>query len=133
MVGLRQSFAQAGEALELIQALFNGDKVLAHGDLGLYHILHHLQDCDDLDEFHNQTLAPLVTYDAVHDAQLVHSLEAFFNHHGNISQTAEALHLHRNSLIYRLDRVKEITGMDLDDADDRFALQLALKLQPFSQ
>ncbi len=133
LVGLRQSFAQAGEALELIQALFKGDKVLAHGDLGLYHILHHLQDCDDLDEFHNQTLAPLVTYDAVHDAQLVHSLEAFFNHHGNISQTAEALHLHRNSLIYRLDRVKEITGMDLDDADDRFALQLALKLQPFSQ
>ncbi|TFG71150.1 MAG: hypothetical protein E4H27_05190 [Anaerolineales bacterium] len=132
LIGLRRSFTQAGEALELIQTLFNGDKVISHGDLGLYHILHHLRDCEDLGEFHNQTLAPLISYDVVHDAQLVRSLETFFNHHGNISQTAEALHLHRNSLIYRLERVKEITDLDLDDADDRFALQLALKLQLFS-
>jgi len=129
--GLRRSFAQAREALTLAQTLFKSDKVLTFGDLGLYHLLQRLQSCEELLQFHSQTLAPLVAYDVDHDAQLVLSLEAFFHYHGNVSQTAEALHLHRNSLLYRIERINEITGMDLNDADDRFALQLALKLHPF--
>ena len=94
--------------------------------------VHRLQACEEADTFYDQTLAPLIAYDAEHDAELVVTLEVFFAHHGNVSQTAQALHLHRNSLLYRLERIREITGMDLDSADDRFALQLALKLKAFS-
>jgi len=129
--GLRRSFAQAREALTLAQTLFDGDKVVSFGDLGLYHLLNHLQGCDQLLDFYNQTLAPLQNYDWEHGTQLVNTLEAFFAHHGNVSQTAEALYLHRNSLLYRLERIAEISSMDINDADDRFALQLALKLRPF--
>jgi purine catabolism regulator len=130
LAGLRRSFAQAQEALTLAQTLFGGDRVLLFGDLGLYHLLCRLQSCDELDEFYRQTLAPLVEYDASHNTQLVSTLEAFFAHHGNASQTAESLYLHRNSLLYRLERIRDISGLDLDDADDRFSLQLALKLRP---
>jgi purine catabolism regulator len=128
--GLRHSFAQAQESLDLARTLFDGDRVLSFGDLGLYHLLCRLQDCEELAEFDRGTLAPLVAYDASHDTDLVRTLEAFFAHHGNVSQAAESLYLHRNSLIYRLERISEITRMDLDSADDRFSLQLALKLQP---
>ena len=131
LVGLRRSFAQAQESLSLVRSLFGGGRVLSFGDLTLYHLLGRLQACDELAEFHGQTLASLETYDAGHDTQLVDTLEAFFAQHGNVSQTAERLYLHRNSLLYRLERIAEITGMDLDDADDRFALQLAVKLRPF--
>jgi purine catabolism regulator len=131
LLGLRRSFGQAREALSLAQTLFNGDKVFAFGDMGLYHLLNHLQGCDQLQDFYNQILAPLVDYDREHEAQLVPTLEAFFTHLGNISQTAEALHLHRNSLLYRLERIADICNVDLNDADDRFALQLALKTSPF--
>jgi purine catabolism regulator len=130
LAGLRRSFAQAQEALTLAQTLFGGDKVLLFGDLGLYHLLCRLRGCDELGEFYKQTLAPLAEYDANHNTQLVSTLEAFFAHHGNASQTAESLYLHRNSLLYRLDRIREISGLDLDDAEDRFSLQLALKLRP---
>jgi purine catabolism regulator len=130
LAGLRRSFAQAQEALTLAQTLFGGDRVLLFGDLGLYHLLCRLQGCDELAEFYRQTLAPLVEYDASHNTQLVATLEAFFAHHGNASQTAESLYLHRNSLLYRLGRIREISGLDLDDADNRFSLQLALKLRP---
>jgi purine catabolism regulator len=130
LAGLRRSFAQAQEALTLAQTLFGGDRVLLFGDLGLYHLLCRLQSCDELDEFYKQTLAPLVEYDASHNTQLVATLEAFFAHHGNASQTAESLYLHRNSLLYRLERIRDISGLNLDDADDRFSLQLALKLRP---
>ncbi|MCB0089349.1 MAG: helix-turn-helix domain-containing protein [Caldilineaceae bacterium] len=58
------------------------------------------------------------------------TLEAFFECHGNLSQTAAQLHIHRNTLTYRLERIAEIAQLDLNDADARFSLQLALKLQP---
>ncbi len=129
--GLRRSFTQAREALTLAQTLFDGNKVFSFGDLGLYHVLNHLRECEPLLDFYNQTLGALAAYDAEHDAQLIPTLEAFFTHLGNVSQTAEALHLHRNSLLYRLERIAEIGEVDLDNADDRFALQLALKVRPF--
>jgi purine catabolism regulator len=131
LAGLRRSFAQAREALGLVKSLFGGDRVLSFGELTLYHLLGRLQSCQELGDFYDQTLAALIDYDRGHDTQLVDTLEAFFAQHGNASQTAEQLYLHRNSLLYRLERIAEITGLDLDDADDRFSLQLALKLRPF--
>jgi purine catabolism regulator len=131
--GLRRSFVQARESLALIRSLFDGDRVLSFGELSLYHLLGHLRYSDELLTFFGQTLEPLIQYDATHDTELTRTLEAFFAHHGNVSQTAEYLFLHRNSLLYRLERIEEITDLDLDDADDRFALQLALKLRPFIQ
>jgi purine catabolism regulator len=130
LVGLRTSFAQALEALTLARDIFGGDRILPVGALGLYHLLCRLQDSDEMVQFYEQTLAPLVAYDTDHNSQLVHTLEAFFAHHGNVSQTAESLFLHRNSLLYRLERIGEISGLDLDDPDNRFSLQLALKLYP---
>jgi purine catabolism regulator len=128
--GLRRSFDQAREALALARGLFCGDRVLAFGDLGVYRLLCQLQDSEELAGFYGQTLGSLARYDAAHNTELVSTLEAFFAHHGNVSQAAESLHLHRNSLLYRLERIGEITGLDLSDADDRFSLQLALKIRP---
>ncbi len=130
LMGLRRSFAQAEESLALAQTLFAGDKVLSFGELRLYHLLYRLQTCEELSDFYVQTLGPLAAYDAAHDTQFIPTLEAFFAHHGNVSQTAESLYLHRNSLLYRLERIRDIAALDLDVADDRFALQLALKLRP---
>jgi purine catabolism regulator len=58
----------------------------------------------------------------------VQTIDAYFSHHGNISQTAEALFIHRNTLLYRLERIQELTGHDLDQTNTRLALHLALKL-----
>jgi len=130
LAGLRRSFSQAQEALSLAQTMFAGDRVLPFSDLGVYRLLCRLQASDELEEFYSQTLAPLLQYDAVHGTELTSTLEAYFAHQGNVSQTAESLYLHRNSLLYRLERISGITGMDLSDADDCFSLQLALKIRP---
>ena len=58
--------------------------------------------------------------------RLVETLRAFLDHAGSMPRTAEALHLHRTSLYYRLDRIAEITGLDLDDGRDRLLLHLGL-------
>ena len=60
--------------------------------------------------------------------ELIHTLEAFFQHNGNLSQTAEALFVHRNTLIYRLERIASITNLSLDKPENRLAIQLALHI-----
>jgi purine catabolism regulator len=80
-------------------------------------------------DFYEQTLAPLVRYDAAHKTQLVHSLQALLEHNGNITRAAASLFLHRNSLLCRLERIRQIPGRDLNDADDRLALHVAMKVR----
>ena len=62
-------------------------------------------------------------------ADLIKTLEAFFTCHGNLSQTAEMLIVHRNTLLYRMNRINEIADIDLNRPETRLALHLALTIQ----
>src|SRR5690606_2576940 len=100
------------------------------GDLGLYQLLTALSTNPEAQRFFRKTLGRLISHDDHKNAELVDTLEAFFACHGNLSQTATRLHIHRNTLTYRLERISALTQLDLDDPDARFSLQLALKLRP---
>lgn len=73
-------------------------------------------------------LASLQRYDREHHGDLVKTLDAYLRHGGNSTQAADAIYIHRNSMRYRLTRIHALTGLDLDSADDRLALQVALLL-----
>jgi purine catabolism regulator len=100
------------------------------GDLGLYQLLTMLGNNAEARRFYRKTLGRLIAHDEEHNSELVDTLEGFFICHGNLSQTATRLHIHRNTLTYRLERIANVTQLDLDDPDARFSLQLALKLRP---
>jgi purine catabolism regulator len=100
------------------------------GDLGLYQLLTGLSTNPEAARFYRKTLGKLISHDGNKHAELVQTLDAFFACHGNLSQTAARLHIHRNTLTYRLEQIANITQLDLDDPDARFSLHLALKLRP---
>ena len=81
-----------------------------------------------MQSFAEQMIGPLADYDRSHRSSLVQTIDAYFKHNGNVSQTAESLYIHRNTLLYRIERIKKLTGCDLDQEDLRLALHLALKL-----
>jgi DNA-binding PucR family transcriptional regulator len=60
-------------------------------------------------------------------AELARTAESFLDHAGQAGRTAAALGIHRQTLYYRLSRVEELTGLDLDDGEDRLLLHMALK------
>jgi purine catabolism regulator len=124
-----QSLQQARESWRLGKE-WKGAPVTYFGDLGLYQLLTALGSSAEAARFFRKTLGRLITHDDNKNAELVETLEAFFACHGNLSQTANRLHIHRNTLTYRLERISAITQLDLDDPDARFSLQLALKLRP---
>ncbi len=118
---------QALQAMEVGQRL-RLDELVEYGSLGVYRLLGQLDNVPAVNDFCDTVIGPLIVYDREHRSNLVHTIEEYFNHHGNVSQTAEALFIHRNTLLYRLERIQELTAHDLNQADMRLALHLALKL-----
>ncbi|MBI2861273.1 MAG: helix-turn-helix domain-containing protein [Chloroflexi bacterium] len=127
--GLQRSYHEAQQALQIGQRLFGPGRVTYFGDLGVYRLLAPLKGSPELRDFYQEVLAGLAEYDTRTKSELVKTLQAFFECGGNLSRTAASLHVHRNTLAYRLSRIGEITGLDLDDAEHRFALQLAIKVK----
>ena len=71
----------------------------------------------------------LAEYDRVHRTDLLHILEVFLKHFCNQSETAKALYLHRSSVIRKIDRIVQLTGVDLDDYETRLHLMLSFELK----
>jgi len=124
----RSSYRDAVQAMELAERL-QTDTPLYIGDLGVYQLILSLSDREKLSDFCERTLGTLTDYDMRQNAELIITLEAFFNCHGNLSQTAEALIVHRNTLLYRMNRINEIAGIDLNRPETRLALHLALTIR----
>jgi purine catabolism regulator len=124
-----RSLQQARESWHMGKS-WKAAPVTYFGDLGLYQLLTALGGNVEAARFFRKTIRPLIEHDENRNAEMVETLEAFFACHGNLSQTAARLHIHRNTLTYRLERISAITRLDLDDPDARFSLQLALKLRP---
>ncbi len=124
----RASYRDAVQAMELAERL-QTDIPLFIGDLGVYQLILSLSDRNRLSEFCEQTLGTLTEYDMRQNADLIKTLEAYFNCHGNLSQTAESLIVHRNTLLYRMNRINEIAGIDLSRPETRLALHLALTIR----
>lgn len=121
-------YGEALQAMQLSERLQIQDEVVEFGSLGVYRLLGQLEDIPTVRAFTRQVIGPLIAYDERHNSALVQTMDAYFNHHGNISQTAESLFVHRNTLLYRLERIQELTGHDLNQANMRLGLNLALKL-----
>ncbi len=119
----RRSFRQAGQALEMARRLGTKEP-LYFPDLSVYRLLTQIEFNPELEIFLKETLGPLLEFEG--GPELLHTLEAYFEHNGNLSQTAESLFIHRNTLIYRMERISEILVLDFDRPETRLAVQLAL-------
>lgn len=127
--GLIQSIHEAAQALLLSKQIHDMEPVSYYGDMGLFRLLLPLQGTDVLRKFYDETLSALAVYDERQQTNLVETLAAYFANHGNLSRTAEVLFVHRNTLLYRMERIAAIVGHDLDDPEFRLMLQVAFKVR----
>ena len=122
------SYNQALQAMQLGERLKLTNQFVEFGSLGIYRLLYDLEELPGVRKFTDEIMQPLIEYDSQNRGSLVKTVEAYFDHHGNISQTAESLFVHRNTLLYRMERIEELTGLNLDQSNMRLALHLSLKL-----
>ncbi len=124
---LRQSFQEAEDAADMCKELQTQTRSTFFGNSSLYSLLMSLKNPSELQRFTMTWLSDLITYDEEQHSELLDTLNTYFANNGNTALTAKELKIHRNTLAYRLNRIAEITCLDLDDADVRLNLHLALK------
>ena len=128
IAGIRRSHAEARQALLLGRRMHGPGHLTLFGDLGVYRLIFAAEGLPELTDLYTQTLGTLLAYDRQNNAGLVGTLDAFFAGNGSPKEAAERLGVHRNTVLYRLDRIRDITGYDLDDAGLRMRLHLALHI-----
>lgn len=97
-------------------------------ELGLYRILGPGNDYRELETFVQEWLGQLIDYDSRHHTAMVETLSRYFDCGGNYDETADSLAIHRSTLRYRLQRIRDISGNDLANVEDRLNLQVATRV-----
>jgi sugar diacid utilization regulator len=96
-------------------------------ELGVFRLFAEVEDPASVERFVRAWLGPLLDYDEAKPAELVLTLTRFLELGQAYDATSQALSIHRSTLKYRLQRIREIAGRDLSDPDTRFNLQLATR------
>jgi purine catabolism regulator len=118
------SLEQAELSLKVAQT--SGKKrCFGYEALGFYKVLFNVSNRQELEAFRSEILQPLHNYDQRHNGELLVTLSAFLEDSDNVIAVAERLHIHRNTLRYRLQKIEEITGRKLTDTQDRMHLYFA--------
>lgn len=120
------------EALQVIQVkrIFDRETADIHGfhNLGIYRYLLQLKKWGEEAGYENERIATLKKYDRDNQTNLLETLETFLDTAGKVNLTSQRLHIHINTLSYRLRRIEEIIEVNLDDQNQRTSLYLDIKL-----
>ena len=120
---------EARLALSIGERLGRQGEVVTFEETGTYKLLFQIfaDRPEELISFYDQTLAPLVRYDEQYQTELVGTLSTYLGNDCNLAATASTLYTHRHTVRYRLDRIAELSGLDIAKTDDREKLSLGLK------
>jgi DNA-binding PucR family transcriptional regulator len=126
-VGVGTAHREVRAVMDTLARFKRWGQVVAVPELGLTGLLAGVSD-DRLVEFVNRHLGALVEHDRARGGNLIPTLKAYLEA-GEQQAAARRLRVHPNTLRYRLDRIREISGAELDDAETRLNLAVALRVQ----
>ncbi|WP_206809218.1 helix-turn-helix domain-containing protein [Paradesulfitobacterium ferrireducens] len=128
---IKQSYQEALSALRALPQFSDKKSILCFEEMGIFRLLSKAREQNELVDFAQKLLKPLINYDLENNTFLIPSLKAYFDANCSVQKTAQKAYLHPNTLLYRLKRIQEITGFDLNDTEDRLNLQIALRILQF--
>lgn len=127
---LTGAYSEAEVALEIGHRIHGPSSVSTFEETGTYKLLFRVmqEDPAELESFYDDTLSPVVDYDSRYGTELIHTLTTYLGNDASTVKTATELFAHRHTIRYRLDRVGELTGLDVDKSRDREQLTLGIKV-----
>lgn len=106
-------------------------KIQYFSALGLFRIFYETQDKSILESIAKTTLSSIIAYDSIHNSEYFETLKVYLNHGSSILETALIMNTHRNTINYRMRKIREILGKDLDDPQYVFNLMLAYNIMDY--
>ncbi|MEC1717300.1 PucR family transcriptional regulator [Schinkia azotoformans] len=125
---LYKSFSEANEVIRLMQQINEKNEISHFEDYSVYYFIDSNIKVSALEEFFEKSLGKLFEHDKLHGTGYIATLENYFINNQNVSETAKAMFLHRNTLIYRIEKIKEILNTDLKHSEEMLRIQIALKI-----
>ncbi|RAP30938.1 hypothetical protein C2W64_00110 [Brevibacillus laterosporus] len=121
-------YKEAQDALDLGGTLYGSESVTAFAELGLFRLLCQFPDPAALTSFIPPSLSRLLESKNAIKNDLLHTLEVFLEHNQNAAKAAQDLFVHYKTVMYRLERIKEITGMDFEDSEEMLGVRVGMKI-----
>ena len=128
---LKESYHEASQAIKYIEIirLVTGDKnksVVHYSNLGFFQIFGKVDDMTELERCIPETLKKLYLYDDEHKGELITTLQMYLRNNQSIKKTAGAMFVHYRTISYRLEKIKQISGINFDDANEVLAVSNGL-------
>jgi hypothetical protein len=125
---IARSYGQARRTIDAVVRLGRQGQAVAFEDLGIHRLLLQVPDLAELKSFASEILGELDRQDPQRGAELLATLACYFRENNSPQRTAQSLHVHPNTVAYRIRRVQEITGLRLDTYRDRLMAQVAIEI-----
>ena len=128
---LKESYHEASQAIKYIEIIrqVTGDKnksVVHYSNLGFFQIFGEIDDVTELERYIPETLKKLYLYDDEHKGELITTLQMYLRNNQSIKKTASAMFVHYRTISYRLEKIKQISGINFDDANEVLAVSNGL-------
>ena len=128
---LKESYYEASQAIKYIEIirLVTGDKnksVVHYSNLGFFQIFGEIEDVTELERYIPETLKKLYLYDDEHKGELITTLQMYLRNNQSIKKTAGAMFVHYRTISYRLEKIKQISGINFDNANEVLAVSNGL-------
>ena len=124
---LGKSYKQAMSVLHV--AIKNNVPKMHYKDMGIYKILLSTDEDGVLTEIYNDVLGKLANYDATNNTDYMNTLRIYLDNDASVQAVAKLMYLHRNTINYKLGKIKGITGCNIASIEDRLKLMLAFKIK----
>ncbi|RYM04974.1 PucR family transcriptional regulator [Sporolactobacillus sp. THM7-7] len=128
LIDAHKSYIEAKQAMAIGTKLNQGGGVYSFQDMEVYHLILEASAYVDFDKMIQDKIGSIVRHDKENNTQLLDTLYQFLACGGNVNETADHLFIHRNTVKYRLDRVREIIHSDFEEPSQRFILYLCCAL-----
>ena len=128
---LKESYHEASQAIKYIEIIrqVTGDKnksVVHYSNLGFFQIFGKVDDMTELERCIPETLKKLYLYDDEHKGELITTLQMYLRNNQSIKKTADAMFVHYKTISYRLEKIKQISEINFDDANEVLAVSNGL-------
>ena len=123
-----RSYAQAQRTTQTLRRLGRAGTAAAFGDLGILRLLLQVPDLAELRSFAADVLGKLSMHEHEHKSEYLTTLACYFRENNSPQRASRILHVHPNTVAYRVKRIEEITGLRLDNYTDRLIAQVALEI-----
>ena len=128
---LKESYYEASQAIKYIEIIrqVTGDKnksVVQYSNLGFFQIFGKVDDMTELERCIPETLKKLYLYDDEHKGELITTLQMYLRNNQSIKKTADAMFVHYRTISYRLEKIKQISGINFDNANEVLAVSNGL-------